>query len=101
MQLDSSRNHIILVNLWLSMISISVMAMTILPAWFGMNLHSGLPEESTHHFYMVGLCRTKCKGRGWVCTGVLACVCGPPQHPPQPHPCTHPNPNARSSPRAC
>lgn len=53
MQLDSSRNHIILVNLWLSMINISVMATTILPAWFGMNLHSGLPEESTHHFYMV------------------------------------------------
>jgi VIT1/CCC1 family predicted Fe2+/Mn2+ transporter len=35
MQLDSSRNHIILVNLWLSMISISVMAATILPAFFG------------------------------------------------------------------
>jgi hypothetical protein len=35
MQLDSSRNHIILVNLWLSMINISVMATTILPAFFG------------------------------------------------------------------
>lgn len=53
MQLDSSRNHIILVNLWLSMINISVMATTILPAFFGMNLHSGLPEESMEHFYMV------------------------------------------------
>ncbi|KIZ05832.1 hypothetical protein MNEG_2127 [Monoraphidium neglectum] len=53
MQLDSSRNHIILVNLWLSMINISVMATTILPAFFGMNLHSGLPEESMKHFYMV------------------------------------------------
>lgn len=38
MQLDSSRNHIILVNLWLSMISISVMAATILPAFFGAQL---------------------------------------------------------------
>ena len=102
MQLDSSRNHIIMVNLWLSMINISVMATTILPAFFGMNLHgsrkrprrlpptadsptaadratarrppthrshplalrpsplhpaplqqSGLPDESTEHFYLV------------------------------------------------
>lgn len=53
MQLDSSRNHIIMVNLWLSMINISVMATTILPAFFGMNLHSGLPDESTQHFYAV------------------------------------------------
>lgn len=53
MQLDSSRNHIIMVNLWLSMISISVMATTILPAFFGMNLDSGLPGESSAHFYGV------------------------------------------------
>ena len=54
MQLDSSRNHIILVNLWLSMISISVMATTILPAFFGMNLQSGVPDQTPEHFYMVG-----------------------------------------------
>jgi hypothetical protein len=35
MQLDSSRNHIIMVNLWLSMLNISVMASTIFPAYFG------------------------------------------------------------------
>jgi hypothetical protein len=35
MQLDSSRNHIIMVNLWLSMLNISVMAATIFPAYFG------------------------------------------------------------------
>jgi hypothetical protein len=61
MQLDSSRNHIILVNLWLSMINISVMATTILPAFFGMNLSSGLPEETTEHFYYVrGSCFCLC-----------------------------------------
>lgn len=60
MQLDSSRNHIIMVNLWLSMINISVMATTILPAFFGMNLHSGLPDESTGHFYLVGVSCVLC-----------------------------------------
>ncbi len=54
MQLDSSRNHIIMVNLWLSMLNISVMATTILPAFFGMNLGSGLSEGSPEHFYLVG-----------------------------------------------
>lgn len=53
MQLDSSRNHIILVNLWLSMINISVMATTILPAFFGMNLDSGLHDQDPSHFYAV------------------------------------------------
>lgn len=53
MQLDSSRNHIIMVNLWLSMLNISVMATTILPAFFGMNLHSGLSEEDPNIFLAV------------------------------------------------
>jgi Mg2+ and Co2+ transporter CorA len=53
MQLDSSRNHIILINLWLSMISISVMAATIVPAFFGMNLGSGLPDNQPGVFYSV------------------------------------------------
>jgi hypothetical protein len=53
MQLDSSRNHIIMVNLWLSMLNISVMATTILPAFFGMNLGSGLEESDPTVFYAV------------------------------------------------
>ena len=53
MQLDSSRNHIILVNLWISMINISVMATTILPCFFGMNLGSNLPENEPFYFYSV------------------------------------------------
>ena len=74
MQLDSSRNHIIMVNLWLSMISISVMATTILPAFFGMNLRAPLTEESTTHFY--GVRGPGCVGRvraprGGVC--LFAC----------------------------
>jgi hypothetical protein len=35
MQLDSSRNHIMHYNLWLSMVSVSVMAATLLPCFFG------------------------------------------------------------------
>ena len=54
MQLDSSRNHIIMVNLWLSIVNISVMATTILPAFFGMNLSSGLSDAEPVWFYMVG-----------------------------------------------
>ncbi|WIA15249.1 hypothetical protein OEZ85_001923 [Tetradesmus obliquus] len=53
MQLDSSRNHIIMVNLWLSMLNISVMATTILPAFYGMNLGSGLEEADPATFYAV------------------------------------------------
>ncbi|KAF8060603.1 MRS2-G [Scenedesmus sp. PABB004] len=53
MQLDSSRNHIIMVNLWLSMLNISVMATTILPAFFGMNLGSGLSDADPVNFYAV------------------------------------------------
>eukprot|EP00775_Hariotina_reticulata_P003052 gene3052-3333_t len=56
MQLDSSRNHIIMVNLWLSMLNISVMAATIVPAFFGMNLHSGLSESDPLYFYLVCGC---------------------------------------------
>jgi hypothetical protein len=58
MQLDSSRNHIIMVNLWLSMLNISVMATTILPAFFGMNLGSGLEEADPTVFYAVRICRS-------------------------------------------
>ncbi|WIA29778.1 hypothetical protein OEZ86_012252 [Tetradesmus obliquus] len=53
MQLDSSRNHIIMVNLWLSMLNISVMASTIFPAYFGMNLESPLPAEDSFYFFTV------------------------------------------------
>jgi hypothetical protein len=53
MQLDSSRNHIIMVNLWLSIVNISVMGTTILPAFFGMNLSSGLSDTDPFFFYMV------------------------------------------------
>ncbi|MEW5313205.1 MAG: hypothetical protein WDW38_004791 [Sanguina aurantia] len=42
MQLDSSRNHFILTNLWISMISISLMLATIVPTFFGMNIEHGL-----------------------------------------------------------
>lgn len=50
-QMDSRRNHIIMVNLWLSMLNISVMATTVLPAMFGMNLDSGLaPDDATNWF---------------------------------------------------
>ncbi len=38
MQLDSSRNYIMLENLWISVGAISVMITTLLPAFFGMNL---------------------------------------------------------------
>jgi hypothetical protein len=53
MQLDSSRNHIIMVNLWLSIVNISVMGTTILPAFFGMNLSSGLSDQDPYFFYAV------------------------------------------------
>lgn len=38
MKLDSARNHIILVNLWLSAASICIMVTTLLPAFYGMNV---------------------------------------------------------------
>lgn len=47
MQLDSARNHIILVNLWISVASISLMVAALPSAFFGMNVHHGLE---------VGLC---------------------------------------------
>lgn len=53
MQLDSSRNHIIMVNLWLSMLNISVMASTILPAFFGMNLEGPISSTDGHNFFLV------------------------------------------------
>lgn len=54
MQMDSRRNHIIMVNLWLSMLNISVMATTVLPAFFGMNLDSGLAGDDPRYFVLVG-----------------------------------------------
>ena len=53
MQLDSTRNHIMIVNLWVSMISISVMSTTIVPCFFGMNVTHGFPDQPWA-FY--GLC---------------------------------------------
>ncbi|GLI61123.1 hypothetical protein VaNZ11_003397 [Volvox africanus] len=44
MQLDSARNHIILVNLWISVASISLMVATLPSAFFGMNVQHGLEE---------------------------------------------------------
>ncbi|GIL81223.1 hypothetical protein Vretifemale_10273 [Volvox reticuliferus] len=44
MQLDSARNHIILVNLWISVASISLMVATLPSAFYGMNVHHGLEE---------------------------------------------------------
>jgi hypothetical protein len=51
--MDSRRNHIIMVNLWLSMLNISVMATTVLPAFFGMNLDSGLAGDDPRFFGLV------------------------------------------------
>ena len=42
MQLDSARNHIILVNLWISVASISLMVAAMPSAFFGMNVQHGL-----------------------------------------------------------
>lgn len=56
MQMDSRRNHIIMVNLWLSMLNISVMATTVLPAFFGMNLDSGLAGDDPRFFVLVRGC---------------------------------------------
>jgi hypothetical protein len=63
MQMDSRRNHIIMVNLWLSMLNISVMATTVLPAFFGMNLDSGLAGDDPRYFVLVSHC-----------TGLVMCV---------------------------
>ena len=52
MKLDSVRNQIMLVNLWLSMGSISLMLCTILPALYGMNLRHGLEETEPGPFYV-------------------------------------------------
>jgi hypothetical protein len=51
--LDASRNHIIQVNMWLSLVSISVMAATLVPAALGMNLSSGLDGDSPATFAAV------------------------------------------------
>jgi hypothetical protein len=51
--MDSRRNHIIMVNLWLSMLNISVMATTVLPAFFGMNLDNGLAGDDPRFFMLV------------------------------------------------
>lgn len=53
LQMDSRRNHIIMVNLWLSMLNISVMATTVLPAFFGMNLDNGLAGDDPRFFMLV------------------------------------------------
>ncbi|KXZ50314.1 hypothetical protein GPECTOR_17g953 [Gonium pectorale] len=54
MQLDSARNHIILVNLWISVVSISLMVATIPAALFGMNVRHGF-EESAAAFAVITL----------------------------------------------
>lgn len=70
MQMDSRRNHIIMVNLWLSMLNISVMATTVLPAFFGMNLDSGLAGDDPRYFILVGWWRLgSWAGGGRGCAG--------------------------------
>ena len=53
MKLDSVRNHIMLVNLWLSMMSISLMLVTVPPAIMGMNMRHGLEDIEPGPFYWV------------------------------------------------
>lgn len=45
MQLDSNRNYIMMVNLYLAMLNVSVMVATIIPCFWGMNVEHGLPDE--------------------------------------------------------
>lgn len=52
MKLDSARNHMMLVNLWLSMLSISLMLAALLPSCFGMNIRHGM-EDMQWAFYAV------------------------------------------------
>ena len=52
MKLDSARNHMMLVNLWLSMLSISMMLAALLPSCFGMNIKHGF-EDTIPFFYIV------------------------------------------------
>lgn len=53
MRLDSARNHLMLLNLWLSMVSISLTVTTILPSAYGMNIEHGM-EGALWFFYAVG-----------------------------------------------
>lgn len=53
MRLDSARNHLMLLNLWLSMVSISLTVTTILPSAYGMNIEHGM-EGAMWFFYAVG-----------------------------------------------
>ena len=56
MKLDCVRNHMMLVNLWLSMGSVSLMLCTVVPALYGMNLRHGLEEAEPGPFYIaIGL----------------------------------------------
>ena len=52
MKLDSARNHMMLVNLWLSMLAISMMLAALLPTAFGMNIKHGF-EDTVVAFYFV------------------------------------------------
>jgi Mg2+ and Co2+ transporter CorA len=52
MKLDSARNHMMLVNLWLSMLAISLMLTTAMPSFFGMNVKHGF-EEDMWYFYAI------------------------------------------------
>ena len=52
MKLDSARNQMMLTNLYLSMLSISVMLATVTPAYLGMNMRHGW-EDSLGPFYAV------------------------------------------------
>ena len=54
MKLDSARNHMMLVNLWLSMLAVSLMLAALLPTAFGMNIKHGL-EDTVVAFYLITL----------------------------------------------
>ncbi|KAG1669975.1 hypothetical protein FOA52_016236 [Chlamydomonas sp. UWO 241] len=52
MKLDSARNHMMLLNLWLSMVSISLMVSALPAAVYGMNVEHGM-EGARWYFYVI------------------------------------------------
>lgn len=54
MQLDSTRNYIMIVNLGLAMLNVSAMVATIIPCFWGMNLPHGLPETPVMFYALCG-----------------------------------------------
>eukprot|EP00798_Chlamydomonas_sp_ICE-L_P000003 gene3-12808_t len=48
MKLDNARNHFMLLNLYLTMASVSFMLTTLLPAFYGMNIEHGMEADQTY-----------------------------------------------------